>query len=140
MATSSNIGIEYSDNSVKMIYCHWDGYLSNNGRILLNHYKNKEKIESLLSLGDISSLDIEVNPDPKYVHRFDNAQPTVTVAYHRDRGENLSPALLFNNKEEASKNMQEYLYLFSEKENKWYVRSYKSDFIELTKHTIEKDL
>ena len=139
MATCSNIGIEYNDGSVKMIYCHWDGYASNNGRILLNHYKNKEKIESLLSLGDISLLEMDVEPNPKFVHRFDNAQPTVTVAYHRDRGEKLSPALIFESKESASKNMQEYLYLFSEKENKWYMKSYDYDFVELTEQIIRKD-
>ncbi len=32
-----------SDGIIKSIYCHWDGYPSNNGKILLEHYNSQEK-------------------------------------------------------------------------------------------------
>ncbi len=38
------------------VYCHWDGYPSHNGAILLEHYNSEEKIEALLEYGSISGL------------------------------------------------------------------------------------
>ena len=40
MATRSRIAIEKQDGTVDSIYCHWDVYLSHNGKILFNHYDN----------------------------------------------------------------------------------------------------
>ena len=56
MSTRSRIAIEKQDGTVESIYCHFDGYLSNNGEILQNHYSTKDKMEKLIELGDISSL------------------------------------------------------------------------------------
>ena len=74
MATRSRIAIENQDGTVKSIYCHWDGYLGGVGKTLFNHY-DKEKLEKLIELGDISSLG-ESTED--------------TVAYARDRNEDLN--------------------------------------------------
>ena len=73
MATRSRIAIENQDGTVKSIYCHFDGYLSGVGKTLFNHY-DKEKLEKLIELGDISVL---------------KESTENTVAYHRDRGEDL---------------------------------------------------
>ena len=35
MSTRSNIAIKRKNGTVESIYCHWDGYLSYNGKILL---------------------------------------------------------------------------------------------------------
>ena len=69
MATRSAIGIKRDDGTIKAIYCHFDGYPSNNGRILKNHYKDPDKINELIDMGDISSL--EEDPDFKktYISR-----------------------------------------------------------------------
>jgi hypothetical protein len=56
MSTRSRIAIEKQDGTVDSIYCHFDGYLSNNGEKLQNHYSTKEQLEQLIALGDISSL------------------------------------------------------------------------------------
>lgn len=56
MATRSNIGIKLDNGSIEMIYCHWDGYLSYNGKILLEHYNTTEKVNELIKLGNISTL------------------------------------------------------------------------------------
>jgi hypothetical protein len=37
------------------IYCHWDGHIETNGKILFENY-NREKTEQLIALGNISSL------------------------------------------------------------------------------------
>ena len=56
MATRSTIAVEHADGTVSQVYCHWDGYLTHNGQILLDHYDTQEKAEQLVSLGSISSL------------------------------------------------------------------------------------
>jgi hypothetical protein len=88
MATRSRIAIENPDNTVTSIYCHFDGYLSNNGEILQNHYTDRDKVEELIALGDISFL--RENVESTDNHNFNNPQEGVTVAYHRDRGKDFS--------------------------------------------------
>ena len=110
MATRSRIGIENEDGTVSSIYCHWDGYPSNNGRTLIDHYSDREKVKELIALGSISALKENVAPIepmddiigvrmlkefkvlPKSVHSFDTPQEGITIAYHRDRGEDLQEA------------------------------------------------
>ena len=72
MATRSHIGIKNSDGTIDYIYCHWDGYPSHNGEILVNNYTTRESINQLLDLGDLSSLDETIEK---------------CIAYHRDKGE-----------------------------------------------------
>lgn len=56
MGTRSTIALEYADGTVGQIYCHWDGYLSNNGMILDINYMDPFKVRELLNGGDMSSL------------------------------------------------------------------------------------
>ena len=73
MSTRSRIAIENESGIVNSIYCHFDGYISGVGKTLFNHY-DKEKLQKLIELGDISSL----------------GESTIdTEAYCRDRGEDL---------------------------------------------------
>lgn len=56
MSTRSYILIETKEKKYKGIYCHCDGYLEYNGLILNDCYKDREKVENLINLGDLSSL------------------------------------------------------------------------------------
>ena len=56
MGTRSRIGIEMPDHSVVSVYCHWDGYVESNGRILVEHYLNREDVQELIDGGSMSSL------------------------------------------------------------------------------------
>ena len=56
MGTRSTIALEFADGSVSQVYCHWDGYLENNGELLQAHYRNPFVLRDLLDLGDFSSL------------------------------------------------------------------------------------
>lgn len=85
MGTRSTIAVVRADGSVKSVYCHWDGYLSHNGQILLDDYNSKELAEKVTSLGDISFLDKRY--DPIGEHSYDNAEDGTTILYGRDRGE-----------------------------------------------------
>lgn len=81
MATRSRISMQMENGSIESIYCHWDGYPSNNGNLLLNHYTKEEKIKELISLGHISSLRENVHPKEDAEHNYDNAQRDVVIAY-----------------------------------------------------------
>jgi len=119
MATRSRIGIENADGSVQSVYCHWDGYPSNNGQILHDHYQDRDKVEKLIALGSISSLDKEI--DAPEGHTFENPASGVTVAYHRDRGETHSVKNNISSKAFFMQDIEEYGYLFT-KENKWVIK------------------
>lgn len=60
MSTRSAIGITNEDGTVFGIYCHWDGYLEGVGKTLFENYNSGIKVRDLMALGDISSLDIEI--------------------------------------------------------------------------------
>ena len=83
MATRSTIGMLLEDGqTIRSVYCHWDGYPEGVGATLKEHYTDLAKIERLLDIGDISSLREEIGEQ----HDFD-AVSDVTTFYGRDRGE-----------------------------------------------------
>jgi hypothetical protein len=92
MATRSRIGILDESGQVRSIYCHFDGYPKGVGAVLEAYYTDKERVEALLALGDISSLGCKLSEeDACAVGDIACISPEVTVAYHRDRGEQLNP-------------------------------------------------
>jgi len=155
MSTRSTISIK-EGNKVRTVYCHWDGYLSGVGQTLLNHYDDKETINELIDLGSISSLkeDVRRKKGKFYtigygdnlktakesdVHDFENAFNNVTIAYHRDRGEDLEIHEMTTKKKFDSYPMDwaEYDYLFHVELNEWRVRINKN-FVKLTQERINK--
>jgi hypothetical protein len=85
MGTRSDIIVKLSNGQWKRIYCHWDGYLSHNGKILLNHYNSQERAERLVEHGDLSSL--AASCDKPNGHTFRNPVKGYCIYYGRDRGE-----------------------------------------------------
>ena len=115
MATRSLIGMELEDGTVEAIYCHYDGYLNHNGRILINSYTTAEKVSELISLGGISSLGHNLYPT-------NGNADDVTVAYARDKGEQLD-IIRCSNTEDYFYHYPiggsiEYIYLFN-KDGEW---------------------
>lgn len=104
MATRSRIGMVNEDGSISSVYCHWDGYPSHNGVMLLENYQDPEKIKMLLSLGDLSSLAPKITPDGNSVHNFDSPTDGVCVFYGRDRKEKGTEC-------KVAANMKEFLEL-----------------------------
>jgi hypothetical protein len=120
MATRSRIGIENEDGTVSSVYCHWDGYPSNNGKILVENYSDRENVEALISLGSISSLRKNI-VNTSGTHSFESPQEDVTIAYHRDRGEDLQEARIDESIEAYAKSdYEEYGYVFT-RDNEWKV-------------------
>jgi hypothetical protein len=123
MATRSTIALEYADGTVDQVYCHWDGYLDNNGKILYKHYVDPFKVQRLMDLGDISSLGTEVGD----AHDFDDRDSAGdgTTFYGRDRGEEGTGAKRFKDFADYEKNHQyeEYEYVLR-RDGHWYVSQY----------------
>lgn len=69
MATRSTIAVRHADNTVSQIYCHWDGYLEHNGKILRSFYTTLEAAEALVAGGDMSSLDGTIEKCEYYTQR-----------------------------------------------------------------------
>lgn len=110
MATRGTIAIQNADGTVTGIYTHWDSYLSNNGRILQDHYQDEAKVRELIALGDLSSL----GPNIGDKHDFNSAAdyPDCTF-YGRDRGEKNVDAQTCANWDQLIEDFgQEYDYLF----------------------------
>jgi len=150
MGTRSRIGyVDPKTNMVHSIYCHWDGYLSNNGRLLRDHYKDLKKVKRLVALGSLSSLEKHVSwrtapkpfahrpwrqgdtSRPQFVdkHTFETPVKDVTVAYHRDRGENWN--YVKPDVESIMLDLQEYNYLY--KNGQWYYKCYKMEWTPIPK-------
>lgn len=119
MSTHAKIMIVDSNNIVTGIYCHFDGDFRGVGATLLKHYDNLDIVKDLISLGSISYLEKSIEcPDG---HSFDAPIRGYTVAYHRDRGENLhqSNGILERG---IIKNipLEQYNYVYFECDLKWY--------------------
>jgi hypothetical protein len=114
MATRSTIAVKHNDGTVSSVYAHWDGYPSWNGKLLINHYNTLELAEKLVSLGSISSLKENIEPDDGVLcHTFDNPADDVTTFYARDRGEDLE-VTKYSSYElyRLSNEKEEYNYIF----------------------------
>ena len=85
MSTRSRIGLMLEDGTIKHSYCHFDGYPNGVGHTLVENYSEIEKVEELLSFGDMSFLSPKITPEGE--HSFGNPEKNVTVFYGRDRGE-----------------------------------------------------
>ena len=126
MATRSRIAIENQDGSVTSVYCHWDGHIETNGVILNNNYNTKDKVEALIELGNLSSLDKTLE---------------TTVAYARDRGEDFNQTPFSNVEklfEDGFGDIVEYVYCFT-KDGIWLVGTLESNNVAVLSEVIEEE-
>ena len=129
MGTRSLIAVVHGDN-YKTVYCHWDGYLSHNGRILQERY-DSPKANNLVALGNISSLQPNIGekhpfskfdtdmPDQEFEEKYGN----MTTFYGRDREEKGQEFITHTSKESLIENFNEswceFAYIM--KDDTWYV-------------------
>lgn len=85
MATRSLIGQLQADGTIRYIYCHSDGYLECNGRLLNEHWRSRADVEKMLDEGSMSILGEHLGQK----HDFDDykARGSGCRFYGRDRGE-----------------------------------------------------
>jgi len=120
MATRSNIAMKTKEGKIVSVYCHWDGYVANNGRILLENYADISKIEALVALGSISSLGEQIGEQQDFDDR-DTQKDEWTLFYTRDRGEALS-IQEYDDIPSWIDDMEEYAYLWNGTE--WLVNDH----------------
>lgn len=129
MSTRSYIAIQHADGSTDAISCHYDGYPTGVGTTLAEDYQDPQKVQRLISLGDLSCLGISPDKVPGELPELDE-----TTAYHRDRGEKLF-IRHFDTAKELQKSFTnsdaEYLYLYTQaaisKEWAWYASAVYDD-------------
>jgi len=94
MSTNSRIAVMHG-TVCKSIYCHWDGYLHFNGRILQESY-DSSKANHLVALGDLSSLRATIGEKHAFsqfevpteeVEAYKTLTENMCTFYGRDRGE-----------------------------------------------------
>ena len=133
MSTRSTIAKLGKDGIIKAVYCHHDGYLEWNGKMLNEHYQDENKVDELLAHGDISSLNENIGvkldfDDYKLFYEKEQCR-----FYHRDRGEKLRIEILTSEKDildYASSCCAEYVYMFAF--GYWYVYDFENkSFVEL---------
>jgi len=128
MGTRSRIAVMHGDKC-KSVYCHWDGYLDFNGKLLLEHY-DSSKANHLVALGDLSSLRPNVEIPEGVEHSFESPAGNITVFYGRDRGETGTEFKVDHTFEDFLKRCDdccaEFYYIM--KDGEWFVgTTYKSD-------------
>ena len=136
MATRSTIAMEQPDGRVMQIYCHWDGYLGHNGRILDRAYQDRAKVYALMLLGDLISLGSEIG-EPHDPNQTQGPVREQCTAFGRDRGERDCHARVFKNYDDYVDRHQyeEYEYIYRQ-DGVWYV-SHGGDYGPLAP-TLEK--
>ena len=131
MGTRSTIALEYADGTVDQIYCHWDGYLEHNGKILAKHYIDPFKLRQMMDLGDMSSLGERIGTQ----HAFDKAPEGECTFYKRDRNENGVSAKRFKSYEDyvANHQYEEYEYILRNIDGKavWFVADHDNIYVTL---------
>jgi hypothetical protein len=154
MGTRSRIGVMHGDK-VKSVYCHWDGYLEHNGRILFENYTDPFKLRDLIDMGGISSLGKVIGqkhpfgPDwneKDLVKRaaveteFQAAREAgYTTFYARDRGEDVTKEQFVDFQDYlAHHQYEEYEYILR-KDGNWYVKCHDAAYVQLTE-AFEKEV
>jgi hypothetical protein len=113
MATRSAIGYMRNDGTVRAVYVHWDGYLSQVGKILIENY-DLLGVDDLCDLGDISSLGETIED---------------TEFYGRDRNEDDVEAHEFVSEHEFVDWYDDSEFFYLIKDDKWYVSEHCAEFV-----------
>lgn len=143
MGTRSTIALEFADGTVEQVYCHWDGYLEHNGKILQEHYTDPFKLRDLIDLGDLSSLRPEVGAGHPFsqfdttmtTEQFDALYGNMCTFYGRDRKETGTGAKKFVDFQDyvANHQYEEYEYILRNVEGQatWFVADHSDRYVPL---------
>jgi hypothetical protein len=144
MGTRSTIALEFADGTVEQVYCHWDGYLEHNGKILFENYSNPFILRDLIDLGDLSSLRPTIGTKHAFsqfdlpkeeVEAFVKLTEDMCTFYGRDRGEDGAGAKKFKDFEDYKANHQyeEYEYILRNVNGvaTWFVAEHSDRYVPL---------
>jgi hypothetical protein len=115
MATRSLIAIEKEHDLYDATYCHFDGYVDHNGKILKENYLSEQIVSELILNGEMSSLGESIDKCVFYTQRGEDLRVTQGVNYQYLRNK--------------AKNMGcEYIYVFFPAEDVWQYAEVEDNF------------
>jgi len=150
MATRSTIALEFADGTVEQVYCHWDGYLEHNGKILAEHYSDPFKLRDLIDLGGLSSLRRDIGEKHAFsqfdlpkeeVEAFVKRTENMCTFYARDRGEKLIVHKFVDFQDYLAHHAyEEYEYILRNINGKatWFVSDHDGAYVELTQAIMDE--
>jgi hypothetical protein len=152
MATRSTIALEFADGTIGQVYCHWDGYLAHNGKMLQEYYSNPFILRDLIDLGSLSSLRPQIGTKHPFSmfeanmiqDEYATLYRDMCTFYERDRGERSADTTYFKDYEHflVDGQEEEYDYILRNVDGKptWFVSDHGGDFQLLTVALIEEIL
>jgi hypothetical protein len=142
------IGILNNDGSITKVKHILAGSVVEIAKTLTRYYTDEEKVNELISKGDLLQLSAKINPSSDSEHSWwTGFQNDVNLYCNRDRNdswEKVKPVTYFSNislgktieewKNDAKENKSEFLYLF--RDGSWELYSLKENtcWTELNKH------
>ena len=123
MSTHATIAMEYPDGTVRGVYLHNDGYVTEAGFVLYAYYRTPEVVQQLIALGHLSVLGVRIG------HKVDMNDRTTCMSamgqcfsYARDGSEALGIYQESDWDAFRCKYAEDYIYLYRCKDNTWYMR------------------
>jgi len=128
-ATRWLLGVEMPNGQITSTYGHWDGYPSHTGKILKRYYSGGAgKVRDLIKLGKNGISSLEKSMKGGKGHSFNNPLPGESVFYGRDRGDKQRSMRKWRNRDSIKYNSgEEFAYIWSVKDRKWYVNDTDKD-------------
>lgn len=147
MATRSTISIQTNDGSVYKVYCHWDGYLSNNGVLLRDFWNTPEKVMELVQHGDLSSLGSVIGEKHSFSNPYkygtseyfewNTCHQKMCTFYGRDREETGVDVKVYEDFADYLKNCQFEEFDYIMRNGTWYVLMGEGEEFQLLSEAIE---
>ena len=151
MATRSTIALEFADGTIGQVYCHWDGYLAHNGKMLMEYYSNPFILRDLIDLGSLSSLRPQIGTKHPFSmfeanmtqDEYANRYRDMCTFYERDRGERSADATYFKDYLHflVDGQAEEYDYILRNIDGvaTWFVSDHDGDFVTLKSAIMDEE-
>ena len=151
MATRSTIALEFADGTIGQVYCHWDGYLAHNGKMLQEYYSNPFILRDLIDLGSLSSLRPQIGTKHPFSmfeanmtqDEYANQYRDMCTFYGRDCGEGSADATYFKDYLHflVDGQAEEYDYILRNVNGvaTWFVSDHDGDFVTLKSAIMDEE-
>lgn len=128
MGTRSYIAVQIAPTLYRAVYCHWDGYITYTGKVLVNAYNSRFRAENLLSYGSASFIHEDIGEKLEDTNKSDIAQ---CVFHHRDMDRDYEAPELYRSLSALTKAADscgaEYIYIYG-LDNAWTYASRGAQF------------
>jgi hypothetical protein len=133
-STRWQVGTIDKNGNIESAYVHSDGYPEYVKPLLTKHYKDKKKVEDMMKLAKVAGVSFLAPELGSGKQNFGDPDYNISLFYGRDRGEKSKPwatqkgdvkdiATYIRNS--ANDSSADYVYLYDERDGKWYYASYK---------------